>query len=252
MAPRKKNPLDDAAKTVGNWLGGAARVYADITDRSRDVQPGRAARVQAALDATRAIGKVVDTATGGFGAAVVSDAQRMAKTGSSTPSALYKTAAVNLAAAAAGVGAAKVAGKAAGNASNVLGKSLKTTTIAEQFPRLNKKQLALLKEIEKGGPDIAKTVHRAAKSGDVASVLEDVPRFSKLKSSDVSAVADRLARQSQSSLRDAGFGDTIKVWRTESANPANVPDRIVSVTTQKGGIATVSYTHLTLPTNREV
>jgi len=37
----------------------------------------------------------------------------MAMTGSSTPSALYKTAAVNLGAAAAGVGAAKVAGKAA-------------------------------------------------------------------------------------------------------------------------------------------
>jgi len=111
---RKKNPLDDVAKTVGNWLGGAARAYADITDRSRDVQPGRAARVQAALDATRAIGKVADAATGGFGAAVVSDARRMAKTGSSTPSALYKTAAVNLAAAATGVGAAKVAGKVAG------------------------------------------------------------------------------------------------------------------------------------------
>jgi len=111
MAARKKNPLDDVAKTVGNWLGGAARAYADITDRSRDVQPGRLPQVQAALDATRAIGKVVDIATGGFGSAVVSDARRMAKTGSSTPSALYKTAAVNLGAAAVGVGAAKVAGK---------------------------------------------------------------------------------------------------------------------------------------------
>jgi len=114
MAARKKNPLDDVAKTVGNWLGGAARAYADITDRSRDVQPGRAARVQAALDATRAIGKVADAATGGFGSAVVSDAQRMAKTGSSTPSALYKTAAVNLAAGAVGAGAAQVAAKTAG------------------------------------------------------------------------------------------------------------------------------------------
>jgi len=112
MAPRKKNPLDDVAKTVGNWLGGAARAYADITDRSRDVQPGRAARVQAALDATRAIGKVADAATGGFGSAVVSDAQRMAKTGSSTPSALYKTAAVNMAAGVGGVKAAQVAGRA--------------------------------------------------------------------------------------------------------------------------------------------
>ena len=55
----------------------------------------------------------MDTATGGFGQALLSDAQRMAMTGSSTPSALYKTAAVNLGAAAAGVGAAKVAGKVA-------------------------------------------------------------------------------------------------------------------------------------------
>ena len=111
MAPRKKNPLDDVAKTVGNWLGGAARAYADITDRSRDVQPGRAARVQAALDATRAIGKVVDIATGGFGGAIIKDAKAIAYEDASVPSNLLKTAAVNLAAAAAGVGAAKVAGK---------------------------------------------------------------------------------------------------------------------------------------------
>jgi len=83
--------------TVGGWLGGRG--------------PGTNPQVQAAMDATRAIGKVVDTATGGFGQALLSDAQRMAMTGSSTPSALYKTAAVNLGAAAAGVGAAKVAGK---------------------------------------------------------------------------------------------------------------------------------------------
>jgi len=131
MAPRKKNPLDDVAKTVGNWLGGAARAYADITDRSRDVQPERAARVQAALDATRAIGKVADAATGGFGAAVVSDAQRMAKTGSSTPSALYKTAAVNLAAGAVGAGAAQVAAKTAGKiASKVAAKRMDNVVVS--------------------------------------------------------------------------------------------------------------------------
>ena len=96
--PRKpKNPINDIVDTVGAWLGGRG--------------PGTNPQVQAAMDATRAIGKVVDTATGGFGQALLSDAQRMAMTGSSTPSALYKTAAVNLGAAAAGVGAAKVAGK---------------------------------------------------------------------------------------------------------------------------------------------
>ena len=96
---RKKNPINDIVDTVGAWLGGS---------KGRVTNP----QVQAAMDATRAIGKVVDTATGGFGQAVVSDAQRMAQSGSSTPSALYKTAAVNLGAAAAGVGAAKIAGKA--------------------------------------------------------------------------------------------------------------------------------------------
>ena len=100
MARRPKNPINDIVDTVGAWLGGSK---GSVTNPL----------VQAAMDATRAIGKVVDTATGGFGQAVVSDAQRMASSGSSTPSALYKTAAVNLGAAAAGVGAAKVGAKAA-------------------------------------------------------------------------------------------------------------------------------------------
>lgn len=98
MARRPKNPINDIIDTAGAWLGGS---------KGRVTNP----QVQAAMDATRAIGKVVDTATGGFGQAVVSDAQRMAASGSSTPSALYKTAAVNLGAAAAGVGAAKIAAK---------------------------------------------------------------------------------------------------------------------------------------------
>jgi hypothetical protein len=95
---RKKNPINDIVNQVGGWLGGRG--------------PGTNPQVQAAMQATRAIARTADTATGGFGQALLSDAQRMAQTGSSTPSALYKTAAVNLGAAAAGVGAAKVAGKA--------------------------------------------------------------------------------------------------------------------------------------------
>ena len=100
---RKNNPINDIMDTVGAWLGGRGPV----------TNP----QVQAAMDATRAVGKVVDTATGGFGQALLSDAQRMAMTGSSTPSALYKTAAVNTAAAAAGYGAAQVVGKAASQVS---------------------------------------------------------------------------------------------------------------------------------------
>jgi hypothetical protein len=94
---RKQNPINDIINTVGGWLGGRG--------------PGTNPQVQAAMNATRAVGKVVDTATGGFGSALLSDAQRMAQTGSSTPSALYKTAAVNLGAAAAGAAAAKVVQK---------------------------------------------------------------------------------------------------------------------------------------------
>jgi hypothetical protein len=97
--PRKKNPIQDIINTTSAWLGGS---------RGRATNP----QVRAAMNATRAVGKVVDTATGGVGSAVVSDAQRMAKTGSSTPSALYKTAAVNLAAGAVGAKAAQVAGRA--------------------------------------------------------------------------------------------------------------------------------------------
>lgn len=85
----KKNPINDIIDTVGAWLGGS---------KGAATNP----QVRAAMDATRAIGKVVDTATGGFGQAAVDDARRMAASGSSTPSSLYKTAAVNLAAAAAG------------------------------------------------------------------------------------------------------------------------------------------------------
>lgn len=98
MARRPKNPINDIIDAAGAWLGGS---------KGAATNP----QVQAAMDATRAVGKVVDTATGGFGSAVVADAQRMAASGSSTPSALYKTAAVNLAAGAVGVGAAKVAQK---------------------------------------------------------------------------------------------------------------------------------------------
>ena len=98
---RKQNPINDIIDTAGAWLGG----------NRGTINP----QVQRTIAQTKEVGKVIDQfAAGGMGQALVSDAQRMAASGSSTPSALYKTAAVNLAAAAAGVGAAKVAGKVAG------------------------------------------------------------------------------------------------------------------------------------------
>jgi len=94
MARRPKNPINDIINTTSAWLGG-----------NRGTMPSQTRK---GIDAIKGVGKVLDSATGGFGQAVVSDAQ----SGSNTPSALYKTAAVNLAAAATGVGAARVAGKA--------------------------------------------------------------------------------------------------------------------------------------------
>jgi hypothetical protein len=100
MARRKQNPINDIIDAAGAWLGG----------NRGTINP----QVQRTISQTKEVGKVIDQfATGGMGQALVSDAQRMAATGSSTPSALYKTAAVNLGAAAAGYGAAKVAGKVA-------------------------------------------------------------------------------------------------------------------------------------------
>lgn len=101
MAGRKKNPINDIIDAAGAWLGG----------NRGTINP----QVQRTISQTKEVGKVIDQfATGGMGQALVSDAQRMAATGSSTPSALYKTAAVNLAASALGAAAAQVASKAAG------------------------------------------------------------------------------------------------------------------------------------------
>jgi len=97
MAPRPKNPINDIINATSAWLGG-----------NRGTMPSQTRK---GIDTIKGVGKVLDSATGGFGQAVVSDAQRMAQSGSNTPSALYKTAAVNLAAAATGAVAAKVAGK---------------------------------------------------------------------------------------------------------------------------------------------
>ena len=203
-------------KDVGAWLGGnrgtvQSRMPSGASDREAqaDAGGGQMEQVRAELGLGAYAAGIGTTAAIGAGVAAI-------KSGSAT--------------------------KVANKASRVLGQSLKPIQIVEQFPRLNKKQLALLREVEKGGPDIAKNLVRASRSGDVSSVLEDIPRFSKLKPSDVSAVADRLARQSQSSLRQAGFGDTIKVWRTQSVDATNVPDRIVSVTTRKGGIGSFQKT----------
>jgi hypothetical protein len=107
MARKKQNPIDDLAKNVGGWLGGAARTFADLTDSSRDNAP-REKGTQKFIEGSRMIGRTADALTGGFGSAALKDARK----GSSVPSNLLKTAAVNLAAGGVAYGAAKAAGAA--------------------------------------------------------------------------------------------------------------------------------------------
>jgi hypothetical protein len=107
MARKKQNPIDDLAKNVGGWLGGAARTFADLTDSSRDNAP-RTKGTQKFIEGSRMIGRAADALTGGFGSAALKDARK----GSSVPSNLLKTAAVNLAAGGVAYGAAKTAGAA--------------------------------------------------------------------------------------------------------------------------------------------
>lgn len=116
MAGRKQNPIKDITDTVSAWLGG----------NRGTINP----QVQRTISQTKRAAKTIDQfVTGGLGAAAVADAQRMAATGSSTPSALYKTAAVNLAAAAAGAAAAQAASKIAGKVvSGRIGKAQQAIT----------------------------------------------------------------------------------------------------------------------------
>lgn len=97
MARRRGNPIEDFINTAGAWLGGNRRIESPAVTRGRQA-------IQQTLGA-------LDTATGGFGQAAVNDARRLSSGGGYVPSQTIKTAAVNLGAAAAGYGAAKVAGK---------------------------------------------------------------------------------------------------------------------------------------------
>jgi virulence-associated protein VapD len=114
VARRKpQNPVSDISKLVGGWLGGSG--------------PGTnptAARVQSQV---KEAAKAADAALGGFGQAAVNDARRLSSGAGYVPSETIKAAAVNTAAAAAGYGAAKVAGAA--------GKAVAKTGVAQRSVR---------------------------------------------------------------------------------------------------------------------
>ena len=100
MAPRKpKNLFGDLADATSAWLGG---------NRGTVLQQPLVTKAQETI---KGVAEVADSFTGGFGQAVVKDA----RSGSNTPSALYKTAAVNVAAGAVGAVVARGA-SAAGRA----------------------------------------------------------------------------------------------------------------------------------------
>ena len=97
MAPRKpKNLFGDLADATSAWLGG---------NRGTVMQQPLVTKAQETI---KGVAQTIDTFTGGFGQAVVKDA----RSGSNTPSALYKTTAVNVAAGVVGAKAAQVAGRA--------------------------------------------------------------------------------------------------------------------------------------------
>ena len=99
MAPRKpKNLFGDLADATSAWLGG---------NRGSVLQQPLVTKAQETI---KGVAQTIDSFTGGFGQAVVKDA----RSGSNTPSALYKTTAVNLAAGAVGAKAAQVVAKGAG------------------------------------------------------------------------------------------------------------------------------------------
>lgn len=91
MARRPKNIVNDISDAVGAWLGSP--------------RPGEYTQVTQGKAAVKEVLKSLDTT--GLGQAALKDA----RSGSSVPSNLYKTAAMNLGAAAVGAGAAKVVGK---------------------------------------------------------------------------------------------------------------------------------------------
>ena len=148
MAPRKpKNPVNDIINATSAWLGG-----------NRGTVPSQVTR---GMDVVRGIGGTLDAATGGFGRAVVSDAQ----SGSNTPSALYKTAAVNVAAAATGVAAARVAGKAvsAVGQSGVVKRSVQRTLKRDEVFFMHGSPKKGLKEIEPRLPPEATKIKGSSK-----------------------------------------------------------------------------------------
>ncbi len=99
MARRKpQNPVSDIINQVGGWLGGSG--------------PGTNPTVVRVQSQVKQAAKAADAALGGLGQAAVNDARRLSSGAGYVPSETIKAAAVNTAAAAAGYGAAKVAGAA--------------------------------------------------------------------------------------------------------------------------------------------
>jgi hypothetical protein len=99
VARRKpQNPVSDIINQVGGWLGGSG--------------PGTNPTVVRVQSQVKQAAKAADAALGGLGQAAVNDARRLSSGAGYVPSETIKAAAVNTAAAAAGYGAAKVAGAA--------------------------------------------------------------------------------------------------------------------------------------------
>lgn len=185
MARRRGNPVSDFIDTAGAWLGGTRNIQSPAVTRGRQA-------VQQTLGA-------LDQAAGGFGRAAVNDARRLASGSGYVPSQTIKTAATNTAAAAAGYGAAKVAGKAIAQAKpyREVTKNLSKTdgfirgeATAEQLMRL------------RSGDVISETVLAGGKTRSVPSISKSKNHLSKIREQnlDPQVYSDRTQMYSDDDL----------------------------------------------------
>jgi len=164
------------------------------------------------------------------------------------PKALAKQAAVNAAALGTGYIAGKVVQKVVPAVAKAGIKTIESYAVntprphvTEEFPRLNKKQLKLLQDVKRSGPDMTRSVHESLVDQDVGGVADNFPKYGSLKYKDVEAVANRIKLETTKNLKQAGYKENITVYRTDikdwqNNRALNNPNWALSTTLVEGGL----------------
>ena len=172
----------------------------------------------------------------------------MVKAGTQGNAALAKQAGVNAAALATGYVAGKVVQKVVPAVAKAGIKTIESYAIntprphvTEEFPRLNKKQLKLLQDVKRSGPDMTRSVHESLVNQDVGGVADNFPKYGSLKYKDVEAVANRIKLETTKNLKQAGYKENITVYRTDikdwqNNRALNNPNWALSTTLVEGGL----------------